>query len=440
MNKQPCCITIVDDEPAQRNLLKNALERSGYHTVTCSNGNEALNQASNCNLMLLDVRMPGMSGLEVLALLHKEHPELPVILLTAYIDIRDAVQAIKQGALDYLEKPVDLDELIAAIDDALGISGRNVSTQELILPEGVVAESETFIQLLQQAVKVAKDDATVLISGESGAGKEIVAETIHINSQRSEKKMVAVDCAALSDSLVESDLFGHEKGAFTGADTKRIGCFEEANETTLFLDEIGELPLDLQPKLLRVLSSGNFRRVGGQRDIRTNIRLIAATNRNLEQEVAKGRFREDLFFRLSVFPLVVPPLRERRDDILPLADHFLSGRHKKLSPAVQRLLLQYSWPGNIRELRNTMERAAILSSGSLILPDDLPHKLRKPATTEKDNTQQPSGSVLVGDMETIQKKAILEALEKSGGNKTRAAELLGISRRNFIYKLRAYGL
>ncbi len=445
MGSKKYCIAIVDDEAAQRKLLENALARSGYTSILCADGAEALEQAAHCDLMLLDVRMPGMSGLEVLDQLSHTRPELPVILLTAFIDVRDAVQAIKQGAVDYLEKPVDLDELIAAIDDTLGISGRNVAAPQLKLPEGVVAESEALLQVLQQAVKVARDNATVLIHGESGAGKEIIADTIHINSHRAEKPLVAVDCTTLSDNLVESDLFGHEKGAFTGADSRRIGRFEEADGATLFLDEIGELPLELQPKLLRVLETGRFRRVGGERDIATDIRLIAATNRDLELEVAEGRFREDLYFRLSVFPLVAPPLRERRDDILPLADRFLASRHKRLSPAAQRLLLQYAWPGNVRELRNSLERAAILASGALILPEDLPQAVRQPIPAQQperntDGNADGKSSVLVGNMEAIQKQAILEALDKAEGNKTRAAELLGISRRNLIYKLRAYGM
>ena len=437
MSESPC-IAVVDDERAQRQLLDTALRAAGYDTILCANGKEALEAAAQCartgGLMLLDVRMPAMTGLEVLDAVKRDHPSLPVILLTAYIDVRDAVSAIKGGALDYLEKPVDLDELIAAVDDALGRAGRNVSGGTLELPPGVVAESAAMRGVFEQAARVAESDATVLLLGESGVGKEVLADFIHAGSPRAERPMVRVDCGALPDNLIESELFGHEKGAFTGAEGQRKGRFELADRGTIFLDEIGEVPLGLQPKFLRALESGSLRRIGGERELNVDVRVIAATNTSLEEQVRQGTFREDLFYRLNVFPLTVPPLRERPDDILPLADRFLKGHKKRPAPAVERLLMAYDWPGNVRELRNALERAAILANGSLVLPADLPPQLQdvKQATRP--------GSVLVGDMQEIQRRAILEALEKTNGNKTQAAALLGISRRNLIYKLRAYGM
>lgn len=291
-------VAIVDDEAGQRQLYDNALQRAGYATVLCANGREGLAQAATCDLMLLDVRMPDMSGLDVLKEVRLTRPELPVILLTAYIDVRDAVAAIKSGAVDYLEKPIDLDELIAAIDDALGRSGRPVADAGSVpLPPGVVAESEAMRDVFRQAVRVATSDVTVLILGESGTGKQVLAEFIHRRSLRADKPFVALDCGALPENLVESELFGHERGAFTGAEAARRGRFEEADGGTLFLDEVGELPLAVQPKFLRALELGVFRRVGAERDLTSSVRLIAATNRNLELEVNAGRFREDLYYR-----------------------------------------------------------------------------------------------------------------------------------------------
>lgn len=432
----PARIAIVDDERGQRQLLDNALQRAGFQTVLCKNGEEGLAAADQCDLMLLDVRMPGMDGLEVLKRVKGEHPALPVILLTAFIDVRDAVAAIKIGALDYLEKPVDLDELVAAVDDALGHTGRSVTDGEtMVFPPNVIAESPAMVRVFKQAARVAPTDATTLILGESGTGKQVVAEFIQEQSPRAGKPFVTVNCGAIPEHLIESELFGHEKGAFTGADTRRIGRFEETDGGTLFLDEIGELPLPVQPAFLRVLEAGTFRTVGGSQELTVDVRIIAATNRNIEAEVKKGAFREDLYYRLNVFPLSIPPLRERPDDILPLVDLFLRPHRKHLAPAAERVVMAYDWPGNARELHNVLERASILSDGSLILPANFPPHIQDARTATK-----PSGSVLVGDMQEIQRRAILEALDKTEGNKTRAAELLGISRRNLIYKLRDYGM
>ncbi len=429
-------IAIVDDDPGQRSLLDDALTRAGYATILCATGEEAVEAAGRCSLMLLDVRLPGISGMEALERIFAVHPDLPVILLTAYIDVRDAVQAIKAGAGDYLEKPIDLDELIALVDDTLEQPARTTPPGEdaIEIPEGVIAESGAMRQVFSQAARAAKHQATVLLLGESGVGKNVVASFVHEQSPRAGGPFVKVNCGALPEALIESELFGHEKGAFTGADIARRGRFEESAGGSIFLDEIGELPLALQPKLLHVLENGLFRRVGGERELSADARVIAATNRPLEEAVRKGEFREDLYYRLNVIAIQVPPLRERRDDILPMAEQMLMQKRLSLSPAAERALMSYSWPGNLRELRNAMERASIMAGGSRILPEDLPPQLRDAHPAE------PGKSVLVGDMQAIQRQAILEALEKTGGNRTQAAKLLNISRRNLIYKLREYGM
>ena len=437
MSVRDATILVVDDDPGQRQLLDNALARAGFATLLCEDGASGLESASQSNLVLLDVRMPGMSGLEVLARLRVERPELPVILLTAYMDLRDAVSVIKQGAVDYLEKPVDLDELILAVDEALGIERRSASTApDLELPSGVIAESGAMRSLFAQAQRAAPTDATMLITGESGVGKQVIAEYVQRQSHRASCPLVTVNCGAFPERLIESELFGYVKGAFTGADMTRAGRFESADSGTLFLDEIGELPLDLQPVFLRVLESGVFQRVGESVDRRADVRLIAATNQDLTAAVHEGRFREDLYYRLNVFPLHVPALRERREDILPLAKHWLRVKGKGLSPAAERCLLAYDWPGNVRELRNALDRALILSDSRQILCTDLPPSIQK-----NDAPTVDSGGVLMGTtMAQIQRQAILDALDKTGGNKTRAAEVLGISRRSLVYKLREYGM
>jgi DNA-binding NtrC family response regulator len=424
-------VAVVDDEPGQRRLLSDALERAGYDVRTGETGLDAEALAGEVDLLLLDVRMPKKSGLEALPEVFRKRPELPVVLLTAFIDVRDAVAAMKLGARDYLEKPVDLDELLDAVDDLLG--NRPIASDRG-LPPGVVCESPLLTRCFEEAARAAETEAPVLLLGESGTGKEVLARHVHDRSARASKPFVVVDCTTLPPELAESELFGHVRGAFTGAERDRIGRFQEADGGTLFLDELGDLPLAMQPKLLRALEGGVIRPVGGEEDVRVSVRIVAATNRDLEAGLRDGTFREDLYFRLSVFPVNVPPLRERPEDVLALAEHFLSESHKKMSPAAQRLLLLHSWPGNVRELRNALSRAAILSAGNQIMPEDLP------ATVTRATSGPVQGSVLVGDMRAIERQAILEALDKTGGNKTQAAELLGISRRNLIYKLRAYGM
>ncbi|MCX7018247.1 MAG: sigma-54 dependent transcriptional regulator [bacterium] len=444
-------VAVVDDDAAQRGLLRRALEEAGYAVVEGENGREALEVVRSFvpAALILDVRMPVMDGLETLRQLAKQRLTVPVILLTAFIDVRDAVAAIKAGARDYLEKPVDLDELVTVVDEALGMDRTTALANgeaPLGLPSGIVAESPAARAAFREALRAAPTEVIVLVTGESGTGKEIAARFIHDNSPRRAGPFVALNCAALPENLIESELFGYERGAFTGATEMRRGRFEEASGGTLFLDEIGEMPVALQPKLLRVLEERTIRRIGVGREIPIDVRILSATNRDLKEAVGEKCFREDLLYRLNVFAVHLPTLRERRDDILLLADRFLGDAGtgaKRFSPAAQRLLLDYRWPGNVRELRNAVIRSAIMARGTVIMPEDLPETLRYGVSNTAPEDDDQGGAMKQTDatsLEEIQKRAIHDALRRTSGNKTRAAELLGISRRNLIYKLRSYGL
>ncbi|MGZ8938923.1 MAG: sigma-54 dependent transcriptional regulator, partial [Limisphaerales bacterium] len=354
-------------------------------------------------------------------------------------DIREAVDAIRDGALNYLAKPIDLDELLAAVQNATGLA-KHAAIQlpdEKPLPPGIIASSAAMLTLFRDAALVANSDSRVLISGESGAGKEVLADVIHAWSPRASGPFVKVNCAAIPENLLESELFGHEKGAFTGASAARVGRFEQASGGTLFLDEIAELSLPLQAKLLRAIQDGRIHRVGSNRETKVDLRLIAASNRNLEDEVKQGRFREDLFYRLNVIELIVPPLRERRDDILLLASRFLeefSHNRCRLSPAVSECLSHYQWPGNVRELRNVIERAALLARGELILPEQLTERVRAGAPIRSDTSAPAAGERL----EDQEKQVILTALKKHQYNRSETARALGISRRALLYKLQRW--
>jgi DNA-binding NtrC family response regulator len=382
--------------------------------------------------------MPGLSGLETLRLARKEHATLPVLLVTAFTDVRDAVAAMRDGAVNYLAKPIDLDELLATVRQAIGISGSVPLqfNQEKPLPDYVIARSPLMQAVFRDASLIAPSETRVLITGESGVGKEIVADVIHAWSSRAAGPLVKVNCAAIPETLLESELFGHEKGSFTGAHAQRLGRFEQANAGTILLDEIAEMSPPLQAKLLRVTQDGCFQRVGSNREIHTNARILAASNRVLDDEVKAGRFREDLFYRLNVVELNVPPLRERREDILPLAGRFIEefarGR-ARFSDTVSACLERYPWPGNVRELRNAMERAVLLSRSELILPEHLPTRVRdagdKPATAEAGDLER---------LEEIERQAILTALKQHKSNRTETAKALGISRRALIYKLQRF--
>ncbi len=433
-------ILIVDDDPGQRSLLTSFLQSQGFETETVDSGKRALEtlRSGKFDMMISDVRMPGLSGLETLRLARKEHATLPVLLVTAFTDVRDAVSAMRDGALNYLAKPIDLDELLVSVQQATGIS-ESVSlkyNEDKQLPAYVVARSPLTQSVFRDASLIAVSDTRILITGESGVGKEVLADVIHAWSTRSAGPMVKVNCAAIPETLLESELFGHEKGSFTGAHAQRIGRFEEANNGTIFLDEIGEMSPQLQAKLLRVTQNGTFQRVGANREITTNARLLTATNRNLEELVKAGKFREDLFYRLNVVELNIPPLRERREDILPLASHFIAEFAKgraRFSEAVSMCIERYPWPGNIRELRNAMERAVLLSRSELILPEHLPAKVRELAS------QAPAPEpVDARQLEEIERQAILQGLRQHGFNRTETAKALGISRRALIYKLQRF--
>src|SRR5438552_10436848 len=369
-------VLIVDDDAGQRSLLDSFLKTQGFDTVPVASGEKALEalRGAEFNMMISDVRMPGISGLETLRRARKEHTVLPVLLVTAYADIREAVGAMRDGAVNYLAKPIDLDELLASVQQATGISQATPLKfgQDKPLPAHIVSRSPLMLALFRDASLIALSESRVLITGESGVGKEVLADVVHLWSPRATGPLIKVNCAAIPETLLESELFGHEKGAFTGAVAQRIGRFEQAAGGTVFLDEIAEMSPPLQAKLLRVAQDGRFQRLGSNSEIHANARLLAATNRNLEEEVRHGRFREDLFYRLNVVELNVPPLRERREDILPLASQFMAEFTKgkaRFSGPVADLLSRYSWPGNVRELRNAMERAALLSRGELIVPE-----------------------------------------------------------------------
>jgi DNA-binding NtrC family response regulator len=438
-------ILIVDDDPGQRSLLHSFLKSQGFETVPVDSGARALEalRAQPFSLMISDVRMPGMSGLETLRLARKEHPVLPVLLVTAYADVKEAVGAMRDGALNYLTKPIDLDELLTIVRQVTGLSGEGglKLAEGRSLPEHVVARSPQMEALFRDAALIAASETRVLISGESGVGKEVLADVIHRWSARANGPLVKVNCAAIPETLLESELFGHVKGAFTGATSQRLGRFEEANNGTIFLDEIGEMTPQLQAKLLRVTQDGRFQRVGANTEIHTNARIIACTNRNLEEAVKSGRFREDLFYRLNVVELNIPPLRERREDILPLAALFLGqftqGR-ARFSAAVSDCLVRYAWPGNVRELRNVMERAALLCRGEMVLPEHLPARLAAAAAAAA-----PAPTAETATLEDVERQTILRALKEHGYNRTETARALGISRRTLVYRIqhfRALGL
>jgi len=428
-------ILIVDDEPEQRKLLTGFLQTRGFVTQEAASAAEALAylRQQRPAVVLLDVRMPGQSGLEALPEIRRIDAELPVLLMTAYADLRQAVTAMKSGAVDYLSKPLDLEELETAIRDVLGL--REPVTERPAhppLPDWVVCAAPAMRQVVETVAAVAPANASVLIMGDTGVGKEVIAKLIHHWSTRAAGPLVTANCAGWSETLVESELFGHVKGAFTGANQARQGLFRAAHLGTLFLDEFGELPLAVQPKLLRAIESGEISPVGSDQVVSCDTRVIAATNRNLLDAVQTGRFREDLYYRVNVVELVVPPLTQRRDDILPLARRMTweqTGAQVRLSPQAVQCLLTYAWPGNVRELRNAIQRACLLCRGDVILPEHLPPKVAALAVAPISEQ---------GQLPQLERAAILAALAECNGNRTQAAKQLGLSRRALLYKLREF--
>ncbi len=442
-------VLIVEDDPVQQALLKESLESRGFHVLVASSGEEALEtmEQETPDLVLLDQRLPGISGFEVLQWIREHHPWVPVLMITAFGEIPLAVEAMKQGAFHYLTKPVDLRELESLMRRALEHSAllrENQILRETLastVPETpVIYVSSAMQEVMSFVARVAPTDATVLITGETGTGKELIARVIHQLSPRASQPWVAVNIAALPETLIESELFGHEKGAFTGADRPRVGKFEAAHRGTLFLDEVGELPASTQVKLLRFLQEHVIERLGSNRPIPVDVRVIAATNRDLEALVQEGKFRQDLYYRLNVIHIHLPPLRERREDILPLARYFLERYAKKHGKPVREFsqealeaLLRYDFPGNVRELQNLIERAVVLSRTEYVTVQDL-----FPGT--RPGLDPASTGTLDERLQAFERQLILDALKKAGGVQTKAAELLGLSERALRYRMQRLGL
>jgi len=441
-------ILVVDDEEKIRNILRIMLSLKGHKIDLAANGFQALEMLKeNCyDLVIADIRMDGMNGLELLKEIKKLSPPVPVVFITAFATIESAVEAMRAGAVDYIPKPFDEERIHLTIERALGIS-RLLSEKEALkkeldqylLPDDIVCASPAMKQIIAMVYKVApKPDTTVLITGESGVGKDVIARYLHRLSPRAEKRFVAINCAAIPPNLLESELFGHEKGAFTGAIKRKKGIFESANGGTVFLDEIGDLPLEAQAKLLRVLQDKKIQRLGGTEEISIDVRIIAATNQDLKSLVKEGRFREDLFYRLNVFPIHIPPLRERPEDIIPLVAHFIAKFLNRkptnpfLTPGAEKLLLKYPFPGNVRELANAIERALILSGGQLPLSTEHLSFLEPQPRQENIFSLPPEGIKL----EELEKELIRQALEKTGGNQSAAARLLGLTRSKFRTRLK----
>lgn len=449
-------ILVVDDDDGHRSMLGTMLKAWGFSVKTVTDGDEAINLVRDqpFDLILSDVRMARVNGLEALREIISFNPALPVILMTAYSSVETAVEALRAGAHDYLIKPLDFDLLKKTITEAIEQSRQTIKNRELRRQLSDNQENRTMVgnslpvkNMLAFVETVAPTDATVLITGESGTGKELVAHAIHSGSKRCDKPLVTVNCAALAESLLESELFGHEKGAFTGADKKREGRFVQANGGTLFLDEIGEIPLSLQAKLLRALQQGEIQRVGSDHPITVDVRIIAATNRDLRKEAREKRFREDLYFRLNVISIESPPLRARNGDIPLLAAFFLQRFSEKngkkingFSPRAMDALLRYQWPGNVRELENAVERAVILCTGELISETELPLNIVN-APEKPQPSSKTEGLALDGlSLDMVEKQVIESTLKLVGENKSEAARRLGITRATLHNKLRKYGL
>jgi two-component system NtrC family response regulator len=449
---EPLRILVVDDEPAQRELIGGFLKKQGYAVALAEDGAAALAQvrATQVDLVLSDCRMPGMSGPDLLREIKSVNPETPLILMTAYGTVETAVQAMKDGAADFLTKPLDLEELLVRIGRATDAARlrrvvRDLREQlvERHRVDGIIGESGRMQEVLGLVQRVAPSDATVLIRGESGTGKELIARAIHFNSPRAGGPLVTLNCAALPEQLLESELFGHERGAFTGAVAQRKGRFELAHGGSIFLDEIGDLSMSLQVKLLRVLQERQFDRVGGSKTLEVDVRVIAATNKDLEAAMRGGTFREDLYYRLNVVTIQIPPLRERREDIPPLLDAFVvkfAAKNRRevagFTAAARDTLMKYDYPGNVRELENIVERAVLLARGRVIDLEDLPPTLRP----EHRRAGEPMPATLPDLLADIESQAIRAALERHGGIQTRAAEELGIGERVLRYKMKKYGL
>ncbi|MCP3166537.1 sigma-54-dependent transcriptional regulator [Myxococcus qinghaiensis] len=457
-------VLVIDDEANLRKVLAAMLRRDGFDVTVAENGEQGLAEfnKNGADIIVTDLVMPKVGGMEVLSTIRAANPDVPVIIITAHGTVDSAVDAIKAGAFDYITKPFDQTELSAVVAKA---AKTNESARRSVRPDlkaraAIIGESPQMQDVYKVIDKVADTPSTVLITGESGTGKELIATALHGASSRRDKPFIKINCAAIPATLLESELFGYERGAFTGAVTSKPGRFELADEGTLFLDEIGEIPVEMQVKLLRALQEGEFERVGGIKTTRVDVRLVAATNRDLQAEIEAGRFRKDLYYRLAVVPLTLPPLRERRSDILMLARHFVDKYNRRLNKKIEgiadealALLQNYSWPGNIRELENLIERALLFADGPLITAKDLPDPVRQGAGVQpgpSSSTPTPSMDVPTGEVglkDIVRMKAaelerdlIVKKLDETGGNVTRAARLLQISRKSLQTKMKEFGL
>lgn len=444
-------ILVVDDDAAHRLMLKKLIGSWGYDISEANDGSVAVDEVQKraFDLILMDIRMLNVSGIEALEQIKIINPAIPVIIMTAYASVETAVKALKKGAYDYLTKPLDFDELkiaIARATEHTRLKKENEYLKERLGEkfdrQSIIGQSAAMAKLLDTVSQVASTEATILITGESGTGKEMIANALHYNSQRKGAPFIKINCAALTETLLESELFGHEKGAFTGADRRREGKFRQADAGSIFLDEVSEMSQAMQVKLLRVLQEREITRVGGSEVLKINVRVIAASNKDLKKEIEKGRFREDLFYRLSVVVLHAPPLRERKEDIPLLAQHFLTlfaGKNSKnikgFTPQAMEKLLKYAWPGNIRELMNAVERAVVLSRGEFLDAGELSLLMEDDSITEQINQNRRPANVPLEEME---KRTILEAINASDGNKSEAARRLGITRKTLRTKLAKY--
>ncbi len=453
MEKYKGRILIVEDEKSMREVLKILMEGEKYEVVSASDGLEGLSYITNdiFDLVITDIKMPKVGGFELLKKVKEISPDTIVIMITAFGTTEAAIDAMKLGAYDYINKPFKIDEIRLIVEKALekkrlseevSLLRKKVKTTYRL--ENIIGQSPQMQEIFRLIPKVAESNSNVLIIGESGSGKELVAMALHNLSHRKDRNFVAINCAAFPEGLLESELFGHMRGSFTGAMHNKQGLFEIADGGSIFLDEIGEMPINLQAKILRVLENGSFRRVGGTTDIKVDVRVISATNKDVKEEIASGRFREDLFYRLNVVPIHIPPLRERKEDIPLLVEHFLrkiSNQSRKITPEAMKILMGYPWKGNVRELENVLERTALLTEKEEITPAELPNEIAGYADEAKEIPELTEEGIdidkIIGD---IEKRYLLRALEKSGGVKKEAAKLLNLSFRSFRHRLSKYNI
>jgi len=457
--RRPSRILVVDDERSMRELLAIVLRREGYEVLLAENGRAAIEtlEREPIDLLISDIKMPDLSGVDVLRAAKRVDQDILGIMITAFASTETAVEAMRLGACDYLSKPFDVDLLKMKVREK--IENRQLRQENVLLKRtlgishqfsNIIGRSEAMLAVFKMIETVARTNSTILLTGESGTGKGLVAQAIHFNSLRRDKPMVSLNCGAMPEALLESELFGHMRGAFTGADANKKGLLEVAEKGTIFLDEIGEMSAVMQVKLLRVLQERRFRRVGGLEELTADIRVIAATNQNLSKAVAEGRFREDLYYRINVIPIALPPLRERREDIPLIAEHFLAKYAEQMGKTVAGvsrealdLLMRYDWPGNIRELENIIERAVALEATPSILAESLPSSIRgaEPRLASgPDNALPPAGFDLEAHVQDIERAYIAQALQRASGVQVRAAELLGMSFRSFRYYVKKYNL